>query len=191
VRIGTNEVIPAELIIVAIGIVPAVEPLLAVGAVENGGVLVNEYGRTSLPDVYAIGDCAVHSSGSAGRGPVRIESVQNATDMAATVAKAILGKAEPHRAVPWFWSNQYGLRLQMTGLSADHDDRVVRGDVGARSFSVIYRKAGRVIAMDCVNAPRDFMQGRELVARGAAAEPHELSDTTVALKSVGKLVEVY
>jgi 3-phenylpropionate/trans-cinnamate dioxygenase ferredoxin reductase component len=186
VRLAAAEVVPAELVIVAIGIAPTVQPLLAAGAVASGGVAVDEYGLTSLPDVYAIGDCATHSSGY-----VRIESVQNATDMAMTVAKALLGRAEPHRAVPWFWSNQYDLRLQMVGLSADHDDKVIRGDSRGRSFSVIYRKAGRVVALDCVNASRDFMQGRDLVARGAAAELHELADTTVALKSLGKLIEIY
>lgn len=186
VRLGTGAVIPADLVIVAIGIAPSVEPLLAVGAHASGGVLVDEYGLTSLPDVYAIGDCAIHASGS-----VRIESVQNATDTAITVAKALLGRPEPHRAVPWFWSNQYDLRLQMVGLSADHDDKVIRGDIRGHSFSVIYRKAGRVVALDCVNASRDFMQGRDLVARGATAELHELADTTVALKSLRKLIEIY
>ncbi|MEJ0034758.1 MAG: FAD-dependent oxidoreductase [Gammaproteobacteria bacterium] len=192
IRVETGEVIPADLVLVAIGISPSVAPLLDAGARGGNGVFVNEYGNTSLPGVYAIGDCATHLSGYADHGPVRLESVQNASDMAMTVAKAIVGDPQPHRAIPWFWSNQYDLRLQMIGLSTDHDDRIFRGDVRNRSFSVIYRKAGRVIALDCVNAPGDFIQGRELVTRGVRAEPHELAETAIPLKSlVARLVEIY
>jgi 3-phenylpropionate/trans-cinnamate dioxygenase ferredoxin reductase subunit len=184
VRLDTNDVIPVDLVLVAIGITPAVAPLLAAGASGGNGVFVNEYGRTSLPDVYAIGDCATHLTGYAECGPVRLESVQNASDMAMTAAKAIMGAPEAHRAIPWFWSNQYDLRLQMVGLSGGHDDRTLRGDMRSRSFCVIYRKAGRVIALDCVNAPADFIQGRELVTKGVKADPRELAETAIALKSL-------
>lgn len=117
VRLVDGNEIPAQMVIVGIGITPAVEPLLLAGAVGGNGVSVNEQGLTPLPDVYAIGDCALHVNAFAGQLPIRLESVQNASDMAVNVAKALTGKAEAYRAVPWFWSNQYDLRLQTVGLS--------------------------------------------------------------------------
>jgi 3-phenylpropionate/trans-cinnamate dioxygenase ferredoxin reductase subunit len=97
---------------------------------------------------------------------IRLESVQNAKDMAVTVAKAICGKAEPYHAVPWFWSNQYDLKLQTVGLSGGHDQTVTRGSTGDRSFSVLYLKNGQVIALDCVNAVEDYVQGVSLWRAG-------------------------
>jgi 3-phenylpropionate/trans-cinnamate dioxygenase ferredoxin reductase subunit len=184
IRVEGGAVIPADLVIAAIGISPVVEPLLVAGAQGGNGVLVNEFGQTSLPNIYAIGDCALHANDYADGSTVRLESVQNASDMAVTVAKALTGEMHPYRAVPWFWSNQYDLRLQIAGLSSNHDDLTVRGDITSRSFSVIYRRRGRVIALDCVNAPKDFVQGRGLVQKGARAEQGALADTTVALKDL-------
>jgi 3-phenylpropionate/trans-cinnamate dioxygenase ferredoxin reductase component len=181
---GAAEVLPADIVIVGIGIVPVVEPLLAAGAQGANGVLVDEFGRTSLPHIYAIGDCALHHNAYAGSAAVRVESVQNAADMALTVARAITGELEPYRALPWFWSSQYDLRVQIAGISAGHDDWTVRGDMASRSFSVIYRRQGCVIAIDCVNAGRDFMQGRTLVHKRVQAERRELADTRVALRDL-------
>jgi 3-phenylpropionate/trans-cinnamate dioxygenase ferredoxin reductase subunit len=104
--------------------------------------------------------------------------------MASTVAKAITGQPEPYRAVPWFWSNQYDLRLQTVGLSIGHDDALLRGDPQTRSFTVVYRKQGRVVALDCVNTAKDYVQGRALVASGAAPDADALADVTVPLKSL-------
>ncbi len=184
VRLADGEAIPAEMVIVAIGILPAVAPLRAAGALGNNGVDVDEHCRTSLPDVYAIGDCAAHENGFAGGARVRVESVQNANDQATTTAKAIIGSPEPYAAIPWFWSNQYDLKLQTVGLSIGHDDLVIRGDPAARSFSVIYLKQGRVIALDCVNAVKDYVQGRKLVLDGALIEPARLADAAVPLKEL-------
>jgi 3-phenylpropionate/trans-cinnamate dioxygenase ferredoxin reductase subunit len=182
IRIGGGTVIPADLVIAAIGISPVAEPLLSAGAKGGNGVLVNEFGQTSLPNIYAIGDCALHANAYADGSTIRLESVQNASDMAITAAKALAGEMQPYRVVPWFWSNQYDLRLQIAGLSSNHDDLTVRGDIASRSFSVIYRRHGRVIALDCVNAPKDFVQGRGLIQKGVKAEQSALADTTVALK---------
>lgn len=184
VRLEGGEQIDAQMVIVGIGIVPAVEPLLEAGASGGNGVAVNGIGLTSLPDVYAIGDCALHTNVFAGGREIRLESVQNANDMATTVAKAITGQPEPYHAVPWFWSNQYDLRLQTVGLSMGHDDALLRGDPKTRSFSIVYRKQGRVIALDCVNAAKDYMQGRQLVANGAAPDARALADVEVPLKSL-------
>ena len=184
VRLATDEIIRADMVIVGIGIVPAVEPLLLAGAVGGNGVRVDEFCRTSLPDVFAIGDCAEHENRFAGDRPVRVESVQNANDQAVTAAKAITGGAQPYSAVPWFWSDQYDLKLQTIGLSIGHDHLVVRGDPARRSFSVIYLREGAVIALDCVNAMRDYVQGRKLVVERASPPVERLSDAAVPLKEL-------
>lgn len=184
VRLAGGEVIPADMAIVGIGIVPAVEPLLAAGATGGNGVLVDDQSRTSLPDIFAIGDCALHVNRYAGDQAIRLESVQNANDQATVAAKTICGVEASYDAVPWFWSNQYDLKLQTVGISAGHDDAVVRGDPAARSFSLIYLRAGRVIALDCVNAVKDYVQGRKLVVEGLTLDPAALADATVPLKEL-------
>jgi 3-phenylpropionate/trans-cinnamate dioxygenase ferredoxin reductase subunit len=184
VRLATGEVLPAQMVIVGIGIIPAVEPLIAAGAAGGNGVAVDEHCRTSLADIYAIGDCAAHSNAFADGATIRLESVQNANDQATLVAKAITGEPEAYKAVPWFWSNQYDLRLQTVGLSIGHDDAVVRGDIASRSFSIVYLRQGRVIALDCVNAVKDYVQGRALVVAGAKVDPERLADASVPLKEL-------
>ena len=184
VRLADGEVLPCEIVIVGIGIVPAVGPLLAAGASGANGVDVDELCRTSLPDVFAIGDCAAHANGFADGAVIRLESVQNANDMATVAAKAICSDPQPYKATPWFWSNQYDLRLQTVGLSTGHDATVVRGDPAARSFAVIYLKAGRVIALDCVNAVKDYAQGRKLVEARVSPDPALIADASVPLKEL-------
>jgi len=184
VKLADGEMIPADMVIVGIGIVPAVAPLIAAGAAGANGVDVDELCRTSLPDIYAIGDCAAHANGFADNAVIRLESVQNANDMANTAAKDIMGEAQPYHALPWFWSNQFDLKLQTAGLSIGHDQTVLRGDPAARSFSVIYLKGGKVIALDCVNAVKDYVQGRKLVEAGAIIEPELLADANTPLKDM-------
>ena len=182
VRLSDESLVEAQMVIVGIGIVAAVAPLLAAGAAGSNGVDVDETCRTSLPHVYAIGDCAAHANDFAGGAVIRLESVQNATDQATCAARAILGQPQPYHAVPWFWSNQYDLRLQTVGLSAGHDAAVLRGDPAARSFTVGYLKEGRLIALDCVNCVKDYAQGRRLIEAGVSIAPEELADTGRALK---------
>lgn len=174
VRLTSGELLPCEMVIVGIGIVPAVGPLIAAGAAGANGVDVDEFCRTSLPEVYAIGDCAAHANPYANGAVIRLESVQNANDMANTVARAICGDPQPYDAVPWFWSNQYDLRLQTVGLSLGHDTTVLRGDPAERSFSVVYLRNGQVIALDCVNRTRDYAQGRKLIEGHAVIAPEAL-----------------
>ncbi len=183
VTLASGKTIAADMVIVGIGIVPAVAPLLAAGARGGNGVAVDDHCRTSLPHVFAIGDCAAHASAFAGGAVIRLESVQNANDMATTVARLLTGKPQPYHAVPWFWSNQYDLRLQTMGLSTGHDATVVRGDPAARAFSVIYLRAGKVVALDCVNAVRDYVQGKALVEHGVAVTAAALADAEVPLKN--------
>jgi 3-phenylpropionate/trans-cinnamate dioxygenase ferredoxin reductase component len=184
VKLGDGSVIPADAVIVGIGIVPAVGALIAAGAAGGSGVDIDEYCRTSLPDVYAIGDCAAFAADYAGGTVMRVESVQNANDQATCVAKAILGDEHPYKAFPWFWSNQYDLRLQTAGLSVGYDHTVLRGDPDARSFSVVYLKGGKVIALDCVNMVKDYVQGRKLVEAGASPDLEQLADASVPLKEL-------
>lgn len=184
VRLAGGETLPADLVIVGIGIVPEVAPLLAAGADGGNGVRVDAQCRTSLADVFAIGDCALHHNGYADGAEIRLESVQNANDQANVVAKLLTGQPAHYDAVPWFWSNQYDLKLQTVGLSIGHDATVLRGDPATRSFSVVYLRGGRVIALDCVNATRDYVQGRRLVTEGIVAEPAKLADPAVVLKEL-------
>lgn len=184
VKLADGTVLPADLVIVGIGIIPCVEPLRAAGAEGTNGVTVDGQCRTSLPDVYAIGDCAAHANAFADGAVIRLESVQNANDMATVAAKTICGVEAAYHAVPWFWSNQYDLKLQTVGLSTGHDAVVTRGDPGTRSFSVIYLKAGKVVALDCVNMVKDYVQGRKLVEAGAAIAPDRLADAGTPLKEL-------
>lgn len=184
VLLADGEVLPCEMVIVGIGIVPAVEPLLAAGATGGNGVAVDAHCRTSLPDVYAIGDCALHANPFADGTPIRLESVQNANDMAVTAAQAITGAPEAYEAMPWFWSNQYDVKLQTVGLSTGHDDEVLRGDPARRSFSVVYLKRGRVVALDCVNAVKDYVQGRALVTGRTVVDPALLANPATPLKDL-------
>ncbi len=184
VRLADGEVLACEMVIVGIGIVPAVEPLLAAGAEGGNGVAVDALCRTTLPDVYAIGDCAAHANRFADGATIRLESVQNANDQAAVVAKALTSTEAPYDAVPWFWSNQYDLKLQTVGLSIGYDRAVVRGDPTTRSFSVVYLKQGRVLALDCVNMVKDYVQGRALVVNGVRVEADAVADAGVPLKEL-------
>jgi 3-phenylpropionate/trans-cinnamate dioxygenase ferredoxin reductase subunit len=184
VRLGDGSLIPAEIVIVGIGIIPQVGPLLAAGATGGNGVDVDDHCRTSLPDIYAIGDCASFACAFAGGATMRVESVQNANDMATCAAKDICGAGQPYHALPWFWSNQYDLKLQTAGLSVGHDQTVLRGDPASRSFSVCYLRGGQLVALDCVNMMKDYVQGRKLVELGLRPDPAQLADPAVPLKEL-------
>lgn len=184
VRLADGGIVPAQMVIVGIGIVPAVAPLLEAGAAGGNGVAVDAQCRTTLPGVFAIGDCALHANAFAAGASIRLESVQNANDQATVAAKTIMGEATAYHAVPWFWSNQYDLKLQTVGLSTGHDATVTRGDPAMRGFSVVYLREGRVIALDCVNAVKDYVQGRRLVEQGTVADPARLADAGVALRDL-------
>ena len=184
VTLGDGTTVAADMVIVGIGIIPSVEPLLAAGAEGGNGVTVDAYCRTSLPDVFAIGDCAAHESSFADGATIRLESVQNANDQATVAAKMICGVPVEYAATPWFWSNQYDLKLQTVGLSTGFDNAVLRGDPAMRSFSVIYLKDGQVRALDCVNMVKDYVQGRKLVEARAVIDPAALADASVPLKEM-------
>jgi len=181
VRLTDDTLIEAEQVIVAVGMEPAARPLLAAGAApgsDGRGVVVDTVCRSSLEDVYCVGDCSVMEGG------VRIESRQNATEQARAAALAICGRPEPLQMLPWFWSHQYDLRLQTVGLNHGHDQIVVRGRPEDRSFSVAYLKDGAVVAFDCINSSRDYLQGRKLVEAGSRITPDLLADGLRSLKEL-------
>lgn len=185
VVLDNGETIACDMVVVGIGIVPAVAPLIAAGAAGSNGVDVDFCCRTTLDDIYAIGDCAAHSNPYAGNAVIRLESVQNAHDMATTVAKAIMGEKEPYIALPWFWSNQYDLKLQTAGLSLGYDETLVRGDPDSRKFTVVYLREGKPIAFDCVGTMKDYVQGRKLLEAGIEKVDRELlADPDVPLKEL-------
>lgn len=184
VRLEDGTLIAAQMVIVGIGIIPAVEPLLTAGAKGGNGIDVDDSCRTSLPHIYAIGDCAAHSNRFADGAVIRLESVQNANDQASIAAHAIHGDPQPYLATPWFWSNQYDLKLQTAGLSNGHDATVLRGNPADRSFSVIYLKNGKMIAIDAVNVVKDYVQGRKLVEAGLVIDPAVLADASKPLKDL-------
>lgn len=184
VRLTDGTVIDAQAVIVGIGIIPAVQPLLDAGAQGGNGVLVNSQCETTLDDVFSIGDCAAHANSYARGEVIRLESVQNANDQAAVVAKIICGKEAAYDAIPWFWSNQYDLKLQTAGLSLGYTHTVQRGDPATQSFSVVYLQDSVVIALDCVNAMKDYVQGRKLVTDRATPDLGALADADVALKEL-------
>jgi 3-phenylpropionate/trans-cinnamate dioxygenase ferredoxin reductase subunit len=184
VRLGDGSVVPAEIVIVGIGLSPAVEVLQRAGAEVANGLVVDAFCRTSLDDIYAIGDCALHPNPHADGRLVRLESVQNANDQAVTVARAIAGSDEPYAAVPWFWSNQYDLKLQTLGLSQGHDVIVVRGRPEDGSFSVVYLREGRMIAIDCVNSVKDYVQARPWIVERLSPDVDALRDPLTPLKAV-------
>ena len=180
----SGERIACDVVIAGIGIVPSVGPLIAAGAAGSNGVDIDSYCRTTLDDIYAIGDCASHANCYADNKVIRLESVQNANDMATVAAKAIMGDKQDYDAVPWFWSNQYDLRLQTVGISIGYDATVLRGDPGEKKFSVIYLREGEVIALDCVNNTRDYAQGRKLVMAHAEVAADTLADVSIPLKEM-------
>ena len=175
--------LPADLVLVGIGAVPNAELALAAGLSCPNGIAVDAQGRTADPDIFAVGDCALHPNPSAG-GPFRLESVQNAIDQAKAVAAALLGDAVPYDAVPWFWSDQGSVKLQTTGLPINPDAHVLRGDPSEGRFTVFHLKDGRIIAADSVNMPADHMAARRLVAARAVITPETLADPAIPLKSL-------
>jgi 3-phenylpropionate/trans-cinnamate dioxygenase ferredoxin reductase subunit len=183
VRLADGGLISADMVIVGIGILPNVEPVLAAGASGGNGVDVDQLCRTTLPNIYAIGDCAAHENAFAGGRRIRLESVQNANDQALTVASSIMGRFGSYNAVPWFWSDQYDLKLQSVGLSIGYDQEIVRGQPADRRFSVLYLRSGKVIALDCVNCVRDYVEGKALITSDVVPNPASLADPRISLKS--------
>jgi 3-phenylpropionate/trans-cinnamate dioxygenase ferredoxin reductase subunit len=167
---------PADFVIVGIGALPNVELAAAAGLACQDGIVIDEFARTQDPDIVAAGDCTRHPNRFALAGAVRLESVQNALDQAKTAGGTVAGVRKPYDAVPWFWSDQYDLKLQMVGLSEGHDHSVVRGSPEEQKFSVFYFRQGALIGIDSINRPGDHMAGRQLIPAGTALTPDQAAD---------------
>ena len=171
----------ADMVIVGIGIVPNTELAEVAGLTCDNGIVVDDHCQTSDPDIYAAGDCTNHPNALLDR-RLRLESVPNAMDQARTSVSNMLGGDKSYAAIPWFWSDQYELKLQMVGFSADGNREVVRGDMASNQFAVIYLKDNTVVAADAVNSPKDFMLCKQLV--GKEADAAILEDSSIDLKSL-------
>ena len=174
----------ADLLVVGVGVVPNDELAREAGLDCDNGILVDERCRSSDPLIYAIGDCSNHPSLHYGR-RVRLESVDNAFEQAATVAANLAGVDTVHNRVPWFWSDQYHHKMLIVGLSGGHDRMVLRGDPASHSFSCCYLREGELIAIDTVNNAKDQMAARKLIAARFRADPSKLADASIALKDCG------
>lgn len=171
----------ADFAIVGVGVQPADELARAAGLACDNGIIVDEYCRTSDPSIHAAGDCTNHPSARYGC-RVRLESVDNAFEQATSAALNMLGIDTVHDKTPWFWSDQYDLKLIIVGLSQGHDQVVLRGDPATRSFAACYLRAGELIAIDTINSPKDQMAARKLIAARAHPDPARLADSGVPLK---------
>jgi len=175
--------ISADMAIVGIGILPNIEIAQAAGLACDNGIVVNEYAQTSDPDIYAAGDCTNHPNEILGR-RLRLESVPNALAQGKAAAMHILGKGEKYAEVPWFWSDQYDLKLQMTGLTEPGDTLIIRGSIAERKFSACYLREGVFVACHAVNMAKDFLQSKKLIAAKARPDRAKLADPTIALKDL-------
>ncbi len=185
VELDNGEIIAADFVVIGVGILPNTELAEQAGLAVDDGIVVDDHCQSSDPNIYAIGDCTSHPNGIYDR-RLRLESVHNALEQAKTAARNLCGKDTRYCQVPWFWSDQYDLKLQIAGLSEGYDDVVIRGNPAERSFACLYLKDSRLIALDAVNSARDFMQAKSLIAAGALLPADRLADPNTALKDLSK-----
>ena len=180
-RTTSGETIPATIAVIGVGVTPNVSLAESLGLRVDNGIVVDEYARTVDPHIYAIGDCSNHPNAISGR-RIRLESVPNAIEQAKTAAAAICGKDKPYEQTPWFWSDQYDVKLQTAGLCQGYDELSLRGDKKLRKFSASYLKDGVLIAIDAVNSPADFLPAKKLIAEKAKINRQKFSDPKVQYK---------
>jgi 3-phenylpropionate/trans-cinnamate dioxygenase ferredoxin reductase subunit len=183
VVLDSGATVDVDAVVVGIGIVPNVELAASAGLEVSNGIVVDDHCRASSAGVYGIGDCTWHPNTLLGC-ELRLESVHNALEQAKTAAANICGKDTAYAQVPWFWSDQYDLKLQIAGLSRGYDEFVMRGEPESRSFSCLYLRDGRLISVDAVNCPKDFVQSKALIAAHAKIDPGILADTGIQLKDM-------
>ena len=183
VDLANGDQVATDLVVIGIGVVPNTELASDAGLDVNNGIVVDDHCRTSDPDIFAVGDCTHHPNDILGR-RVRLESVHNALEQAKTAASNICGDELTYAQVPWFWSDQYDIKLQIAGLSQGYDQTILRGDPESRSFSCLYLCDGALIAVDAVNSPKDFMQSKALIAAHAVIDPELLGNPDLELKNM-------
>ncbi|CAN5146734.1 FAD-dependent oxidoreductase [soil metagenome] len=185
VELDGGEIVPADIVMVGIGVVPRGDLAAQLGLeCVNGAVVVDEFAATSHPGVVAAGDSVLLPNPLGGGELVRLESVQNAVDQAKTAAATLLGERVAYESVPWFWSDQADLKLQIAGLSTGYDSTVVRGDPESEHFSILYYRHGRLIAIDTVNNVHDYLAGKKALAQGQTVPPESAADASVPLKTL-------
>src|SRR5450631_4366622 len=182
VSLSDGRHVPADLVVVGVGVLPNVEMAAEAGLSVASGIIVDEHLLTSDPDISAIGDCALFASHRFG-GSLRLESVQNATDQARCVAARLTGDAKPYDGQPWFWSDQGDDKLQIAGLTTGYDRVVVRGDRGQRSFSAFCYKAGQLVGVESINRGSDHVFGRKILGMNRSIEPEQAADMSFDLKA--------
>ena len=186
VQTSCEQSFDADIVIIGIGVIPNIELAEAAGLETGNGIEVNEFCQSSDPDIYAAGDVTWHYNPIYDR-HIRLESVPNATEQAKTVAAHLNEQPKPYNSLPWFWSDQYDLKLQIAGLSGGYDDIVIRGDIdSSRSFAAYYFLGDKLLAVDAVNAPRDFMMAKMALSKGKTLDKAVLSDPEADLKSALK-----
>jgi len=181
--LSNGERLPADLAIVGVGILPEDRLAREAGLACDNGVIVDELLQTSDPSISAIGDCAIFPSPLVGFA-IRLESVQNAVDQARALARRLVGKGEPYAALPWFWSDQGDLKLQIAGLSHGADEWVVRGDPLTRSFAVFGFRGGALAAVETVNRPGDHMAARRIIAAKLPLTPEQAASLDFDLRKL-------
>ena len=180
---GDGNKISADMVIIGIGVIPNTELACDAGLDVDNGVLVNEFAQTSHRDIVAAGDCTNHPNPML-KTRLRLESVPNATEQAKAAAASICGIEKQYAELPWFWSDQYDVKLQIAGMNQGYTDAVIRGDSGSSSFSVFYLKDNLILAADCINRPKDFMLAKKLIMQGKPTEAAALADETTELKTL-------
>ena len=180
---GDGNKISADMVIIGIGVIPNTELACDAGLDVDNGVLVNEFAQTSHRDIVAAGDCTNHPNPML-KTRLRLESVPNATEQAKAAAASICGIEKQYAELPWFWSDQYDVKLQIAGMNQGYTDAVIRGDSGSSSFSVFYLKDNLILAADCINRPKDFMLAKKLIIQGKPTEAAALADETTELKTL-------
>jgi 3-phenylpropionate/trans-cinnamate dioxygenase ferredoxin reductase component len=182
VSLSDGRQVPADVVVVGVGVLPNVELAAEAGLPVAAGIIVNEQLLTSDPNISAIGDCALFASPRFG-GSLRLESVQNATDHGRCVAARLTGDAKTYDGLPWFWSDQGDDKLQIAGLTTGYDRVVVRGDRGQRSFSAFCYKSGQLVGIESINRASDHVFGRRILGLNRSIEPEQAADTGFDLKA--------
>ncbi|WP_406031904.1 FAD-dependent oxidoreductase [Nocardioides sp. NBC_00163] len=180
VKLAAGQTLPADLVLVGVGLQPRMELAEQMGLDVDGGIVVGTDARTSHPAVVAAGDCTVTTHPD--HGSLRLESVQNAVAQAKVAAATLLGVVPPAAGIPWFWSDQADLKLQVAGLNSGYDDVVVRGEPDSESFSALYYHDGQLVSTDSINAPRDYMAVRKILERGGNVSPAAAANPDIPLK---------
>jgi 3-phenylpropionate/trans-cinnamate dioxygenase ferredoxin reductase subunit len=184
IRLPDGDRVAADLVVIGVGVVPNIELAQQAGLAVGDGIVIDAQGRTNDPSIFAAGDCAEYPDARYGR-RLRLESVPNAVEQAKVVAATICGKEKSISALPWFWSDQYDLKLQIAGLNAGYEETVLRGDPATgRDFACFYLADGRVIAADCVNRPQEFVFSKRAIAQGLAPQPAALGNPDTPLSSL-------